>query len=200
MRSRLKLGRPGHATVVAYLALFIALGGGAYAASLGKNSVGTKQLKKNSVTTAKIKNAAVTSAKLAGGAVGGAQLLDNAVTGAKVQDGSLTGADINQASLNSVRAANVTGIAMNANCSPVVPFPSGVSATTAGTGCMVTFPTSVINCAATATVGVRTSALVLAQDRTVQTDRNPNQPNVIGTFPYAGGASAPEPVDLTLVC
>jgi hypothetical protein len=40
-------------------------GGAAYAAShLGKNSVGTKQLKNNAVITAKIKNDAVTGAKV----------------------------------------------------------------------------------------------------------------------------------------
>lgn len=52
--------------VVALLALFVALGGSAYAATqLPKNSVGPKQLKKNAVTTAKIKKGAVTGAKIA---------------------------------------------------------------------------------------------------------------------------------------
>lgn len=52
-----KLKRPSHATAVAYLALFVALGGGAYAATqLAKNSVGTKQLKKGAVTAAKVKS------------------------------------------------------------------------------------------------------------------------------------------------
>jgi hypothetical protein len=47
------------------IALIVALGGTAYAASsLPKNSVGSKQLKKNSVTTAKIKNGAVTGKKI----------------------------------------------------------------------------------------------------------------------------------------
>lgn len=51
--------------VVALLALFVALGGSAYAATrLPKNSVGSKQLKKNAITTAKIKKAAVTGAKI----------------------------------------------------------------------------------------------------------------------------------------
>src|SRR5882757_6141250 len=51
--------------VVALLALFVALGGSAYAATqLPKNSVGPKQLKKNAVTTAKIAKGAVTGAKV----------------------------------------------------------------------------------------------------------------------------------------
>jgi hypothetical protein len=42
--------------VVAYLALFVALGGSSYAAlQLPKGSVGTKQLKKDAVTSAKVK-------------------------------------------------------------------------------------------------------------------------------------------------
>ena len=63
-----------YANVIATLALFIALGGGAYAATqLPKNSVGTKQLKKNSVTAAKIKNGAVSAVKI-GGTLSGAQI------------------------------------------------------------------------------------------------------------------------------
>jgi hypothetical protein len=60
-----------YANVVATLALFLVLSGGAaYAASqLGKNSVGTRQLKKSSVSTAKLKNGAVTAAKIQAGAI-----------------------------------------------------------------------------------------------------------------------------------
>jgi hypothetical protein len=54
-----------YANVIATLALFLALGGGAYAAThFPKNSIGAKQLKKNSVVTAKIKNGAVTGPKI----------------------------------------------------------------------------------------------------------------------------------------
>jgi hypothetical protein len=49
---------------VAYLALFMAIGGTAYAASLPANSVGPTQLRKNAVTTAKIKGDAVTTDKV----------------------------------------------------------------------------------------------------------------------------------------
>lgn len=57
--------RPSPAMLVALLALFISLGGSAYAAfSLPRNSVGTQQLEKGAVTTKKIKNGAVTAAKL----------------------------------------------------------------------------------------------------------------------------------------
>jgi hypothetical protein len=54
--------RPAHSTVVAYLALFVALGGTTYAATnlpLPKNSVGTRQLKDHAVTSSKLNPTAV---------------------------------------------------------------------------------------------------------------------------------------------
>lgn len=66
------------ANVVSVLALFIALGGSAYAFHLGKNSVGSKQLKKSAVGTAKIKNEAITAGKVKKGALTGTQI--NAAT------------------------------------------------------------------------------------------------------------------------
>ena len=50
------------ANVVPVLALLIALGGGAYAVTLPRNSVGASQLKKNAVTSSKIKAGADTHA------------------------------------------------------------------------------------------------------------------------------------------
>lgn len=77
--------RPSPALVIAMLALFVAIGGGAYAASkVGKNKVVTKS----------IKNGAVTGPKIKAGAVGGEQLADGAITGAKVADGSIGAADL----------------------------------------------------------------------------------------------------------
>jgi hypothetical protein len=69
------------------VAVFLALAGGAaFAASLGKNSVGSKQLKKNAVVTAKIKK--------------------EAVTGGKVKKDTLTGTQINEGTLGAVPLAN----------------------------------------------------------------------------------------------
>ncbi len=63
------------ANVISCLALFIALGGSAYAAiHLTKNSVGTRQLKANAVTAAKIRKNAITTKALR----------NNSVTGSKV--------------------------------------------------------------------------------------------------------------------
>jgi hypothetical protein len=83
--------RPSHATIVAYLALFVALGGSAFAVTqLPKNSVGAKQLKKEAVTTAKLKDGALTTPKIANGAVTTPKVAENAVTGAGVDESTLT--------------------------------------------------------------------------------------------------------------
>jgi hypothetical protein len=65
-----KIRRPSAATVIACLALAVALGGTSYAAvSLPKNSVGTRQLKKNAVTSVKVKNHSLRSVDFARGQV-----------------------------------------------------------------------------------------------------------------------------------
>ena len=131
------MNRPNHTTVVAYLALFIALGAGtAFAAGqLAKNSVGSKQLKKNAVTGAKVKKDAITSAKVKDGSLQGADLADGTITGAKIADGSLSATDIS----GRVRASNVIGVAMTKDCGPAAPFPAGVSTTEQIVGCVVHF-------------------------------------------------------------
>lgn len=60
LRSRLT-----YANVMSTIAVFVALGGGAYALSVPKNSIGSRQLKRNAVTSPKIRSNAVTSAKVA---------------------------------------------------------------------------------------------------------------------------------------
>jgi hypothetical protein len=87
------IGRPSPAMIVAVIALVLALTGTAFAA-LGKNSVGSRQLKSKSVTTGKIAN--------------------NAVNGAKVANGSLTGQDINLSALGTVPTATSAASAGNA--------------------------------------------------------------------------------------
>jgi hypothetical protein len=80
-----------YANVMATIAVFIALGGGTYAAThVGKNSVGTRQLR------------------------------NDAVNGTKVQDGSLTGADVNASTLGKVPSsarADTAGTASAADTS-----------------------------------------------------------------------------------
>jgi len=98
-----------YANVMSSIAVFLVIGGATAFAALGKNTVGSKQLKKNAVTTAKIKNNAVTTAKIKKGAVTGAKL--NLATIGKVP--SATSADsagnANTVGGNSVVAINFTG-------------------------------------------------------------------------------------------
>lgn len=67
-----KLARIHPASVVAMLALFVALSGVSYAATSGK--IGTPELKNGAVTKAKIKKEAVTGPKIKKDAVTGAQV------------------------------------------------------------------------------------------------------------------------------
>jgi hypothetical protein len=74
MRNMKALGRrgfpPSPAIVVAFIALFVALGGFGYAAvKLKPNSVKTKNLKNAAVTQKKLADGSVTTAKLSPGAV-----------------------------------------------------------------------------------------------------------------------------------
>jgi hypothetical protein len=88
--------RPSPALIVAIIALIASLTGTSFAAvKLGKNSVGSKQLKAKSVTTGKIAN--------------------NAVTGAKVAASTLTSADINISQLGTVPNATNTQTSQNSN-------------------------------------------------------------------------------------
>ena len=89
---------------------------------------------------------------------------------------------------------------MNSDCTAAVSFPSGVSTESLGTGCKVTFSSSVLNCTATATVAFRTNKLLVPAERTVYTLLIPSTPNEVNTAPYNAGSPTALPVDLTLVC
>ncbi|HEX4718917.1 MAG TPA: hypothetical protein VH300_10335 [Thermoleophilaceae bacterium] len=94
------------ANVTSFVALFVALSAGSYAAiKLPANSVGSKQIKAKAVTNAKLRSNAVTKSKLARNAVSTAKIAANAVDGLKVKDGSLTGADLNLPTLGKVPSA-----------------------------------------------------------------------------------------------
>lgn len=108
--------RPSFATIVALLALFVALGGPAEAQRLlGKGSVTSAAVKdrslklrdlsrktvrrlqatrNTSITEAKLANRSVTAGKLAPGAVGTAAIADGSVVGADLANGGLTAAQL----------------------------------------------------------------------------------------------------------
>jgi hypothetical protein len=95
------------ATIIAVIALLVALSGMGYAAT----KIGTAQLKNNAVTTPKLKNNAVTTAKIRSGAVRSGDLATNAVTSRTLGANAVTGAKIASGSVGATALANggVTG-------------------------------------------------------------------------------------------
>jgi hypothetical protein len=84
-----------YSNLVATLALFIALGGVAVAATqLPRRSVGASQLKRGAVTTAALRKQAVTSGKLAPKSVTTGKLGPNSVTPGNIGNGAVTSAKL----------------------------------------------------------------------------------------------------------
>jgi len=93
--------------LVALLALFVALGGSAYAvtsATAPANTVVTKSIKKGAVTRLKIATGAVGANQILGGAIGGPQIADGGVGTSELADGAVTGSKVGKATIT---AANI---------------------------------------------------------------------------------------------
>lgn len=93
--SAVQRGRPHHATVVAYLALFVALGGTTWAAA----TIGSNDIKRNAVKSKHIKDDNVKRK----------DIRDDAVGTAQVANDELTGVDLLESSLGSVPNADLLG-------------------------------------------------------------------------------------------
>jgi len=118
---RAVLRRLTYANVIATLALFLALGGGAvWAAKHQPAKVGTGKLKPNAVTAGKIKANAVTQAKIR----------ENAVTNAKIREGAVNLGKI-AAGTFVVATATSSPVAVNGASAVGVSFPAPVSFTPA---------------------------------------------------------------------
>ncbi len=100
-------GKLSYANVMATIAVFVALGGGAYAAAqLQKNSVGTAQLKKSAVTGVKVKDGSLSAADI-GGAVISANHATTAGSAAQATNAdSATRATNADSATNASRAAD----------------------------------------------------------------------------------------------
>jgi hypothetical protein len=84
-----------YSNLIATMALFIALGGVAVAATqLPRNSVGARQLKRGAVTSAKLAKKSVTNGKLAANSVGPGNIGNGAVTSAKLAANSVIASTI----------------------------------------------------------------------------------------------------------
>jgi hypothetical protein len=135
MFSKLRSRRPSHATVVAYVALFVALGGtSAYAAATidgddvidesltsddlaNDKAVQGSDVIDGSLVSADVLDGSLAAADLANSAVTNSKIRSNAVTGAKVFPSTLTGGNIASDSLgssdigaNAVEASELTTI------------------------------------------------------------------------------------------
>jgi len=118
---RAVLQRLTYANVIATMALFLALGGGAvWAANKQANKVGTGKIKPNAVTAGKIKANAVTTSKIR----------ENAVTNAKIREGSV---NFGKLATNTLVVATATSspTAVNGASAVSVNFPTAVTFTPA---------------------------------------------------------------------
>jgi hypothetical protein len=118
---RAVLRRLTYANVIATLALFLALGGGAvWAANKAANKVGTGKLKPNAVTAGKIKANAVTTSKIR----------ENAVTAAKIREGAVSFGKL-AAGTNVVATSTSSPVAINGATAVNVTFPTPITFTPA---------------------------------------------------------------------
>lgn len=128
---------PSPALVISLIALFVALGGAAYAVKLGKNDVKSRNIASKAVTgsklatdavkTAKLRDGAVTPLKLADGAVGAQALADDAVERQKIKaqavsspklaDGAVSAAKLGAGSVTS--ASLLAAVTQPANPPPI---------------------------------------------------------------------------------
>jgi hypothetical protein len=76
-----RLGHPRHATVISYLALFVALSGTAWAAA----TIGADDIKRNAVRSKHIKKKQVKKSDLNTNSVGSGKVIDNSITGTDVR-------------------------------------------------------------------------------------------------------------------
>jgi hypothetical protein len=114
---RAVLRRLTYANVIATMALFLALGGGAvWAANKHANKVGTGKLKPNAVTAGKIKANAVTTSKIR----------ENAVTNAKIREGAV---NFGKLATNTLVVATATSspVGVDGASAVSVNFPSPVT-------------------------------------------------------------------------
>ena len=118
---RAVLRRLTYANVIATLALFLALGGGAvWAANKQAHKIGTGKLKPNAVTAGKIKAGAVTQVKIR----------ENAVTNAKIREGAVNLGKI-AAGTFVVATATSSPVAVDGPSAVGVNFPSPITFTPA---------------------------------------------------------------------
>ena len=92
-----------YANVMSSIAVFFVLGGGVAFAALGKNTVGTKQLKRNAVKVGKIGPEAVKAGKLAKNSIATNRIREGAVSTAQLAALAVTTAKLDKEAVNKER-------------------------------------------------------------------------------------------------
>ncbi len=105
------LARLSYAKVVATLALFVALGGTATAATLARDSVGAPQIKTDAVRSPEIRADAVRSSEIEADAVRSSEIEADAVRPSEIRDDAVRSSEIED---ESVRIADLTPDAQTA--------------------------------------------------------------------------------------
>ena len=110
MRARMP-GRPAHATIVAYLALFVALGGTAAAAFVvtSNSDIGPGTVSGGNPPSGDHSNiiaGSVAAADIKPNSIGSGRILDNSLTGTDILDGSISAVDIKPSTIGTGRVAD----------------------------------------------------------------------------------------------
>lgn len=108
MNSKTHNFRPSPALLIACLALFMTLGGTAFAVGVAKNSVRSAQIVDGTVRTMDLRDDSVNAPKIAPDAVGSEEIAENAVASPEVAADSLAAADLGAASVASSEVADNT--------------------------------------------------------------------------------------------
>jgi hypothetical protein len=96
--------------VIAMLALFVALGGAAYAGT----TINGSSIKNGSIGGGKLKTETITANKLKKGTLTGTQIANQSITGAQIQNGSIDASQINVSTLGAVPLAQAAQTATKA--------------------------------------------------------------------------------------
>lgn len=170
---RLLKHRPSPAMVVAMIALFVAMSGAGYAASVAKNSVGTAALKSRAVT--------------------GDKIAKNTILGSRIINGTIKGKDINLATMGTVPSASTAGSFATVTAGGVLQRNRNAvsSANQPGAGeYLVTFNGNVSNCGYYATTG-STTPLQPVSFGVANVAPAPNNPNSVVVSTYNASNAGP---------
>lgn len=122
MLRRIRARRPSHTTIVAYLALFIAVGGGSAFAVVAANQVNSRSIVDGQVKARDLGANSVGPAKVVDKSLTGSELAPNSIAGSRISDNSITGFDVNEASLNLTRGIDYKAAAPDDGNSLYVPI------------------------------------------------------------------------------